>query len=43
MSAAEVLRYLPAMGCVVIAAVLAFAKRDGWGWFLFFAIVLAPA
>jgi hypothetical protein len=25
--------------CTVVAAILAFHQKDGWGWFLFIAVV----
>lgn len=33
------LQYLPSTICLLVAAVLAFYGRDGWGWFLFGALV----
>lgn len=29
--------------CAVAAAVLAWGRRDGWGWFLFVALLTYPA
>lgn len=31
---------IAAIACFVIAGVLCFASKDGWGWFLFFGLVL---
>lgn len=40
MSAARLLAAnLPAVACVIAAAVIAHADKDGWGWFLFVAVL----
>ncbi len=39
----RLVRYIAATLCVVAAIVLAIMNRDGWGWFLFVALLLAGA
>lgn len=39
----HLVRYIAAAICVVAAIVLAILQRDGWGWFLFVAVLLAGA
>lgn len=34
---------LAPLACVISAAVLAWNKTDGWGWFLFVAVMIAPS
>lgn len=34
---------LPSLACAVTAGVLAYRKADGWGWFLFAALLLASS
>jgi hypothetical protein len=37
------LKLVAVVVCVAVAGLLAFNKVDGWGWFLFAALVLAPS
>jgi len=39
----QLVRYIAAALCVIAAIVLAIMNRDGWGWFLFVALLLAGA
>ena len=32
---------LPSIACVICALILALKNKDGWGWFLFVALLLA--
>lgn len=34
---------LVALACLIIAGILAFKGRDGWGWFLFVGLVCASS
>ncbi|WP_412063039.1 hypothetical protein [Rubrivirga sp. IMCC45206] len=31
--------HVPATACIAAATILAFYERDGWGWFLFAALL----
>lgn len=33
-------RMLAALACILVAGKLAFIGKDGWGWFLFSAVIL---
>ena len=39
----NVIPYLPSIICAVIASIMALRGTDGWGWFLFAAVLLAGA
>jgi hypothetical protein len=47
MSASKLLAWFlsltPILGCIVAAGMLAVKGLDGWGWFLFVAVLLAPS
>lgn len=34
--------YIPAIGCIVLAGLLVTRGLDGWGWFLFVAVLVIP-
>lgn len=35
--------FVPAVTCAAIAGYLAINRMDGWGWFLFVAVILLPS
>lgn len=39
----DLLPYLPITICVLVAGALAIYGREGWGWFLFVAVLLGGA
>lgn len=38
----EVQRYMPSILCVLAAMTIALINIEGWGWFLFAAMILFP-
>jgi hypothetical protein len=39
----SLLANLPSLACVIIAGYMAFHDKNGWGWFLFLAVLLAKS
>ena len=33
---------LPMVTCFVVASILAYKDKDGWGWFLFVGLLVSP-
>ncbi len=41
MTFVQIVGHITPITCVLVAAILAYKKTEGWGWFLFIALMVA--